>query len=312
MQQTQETKNVPIHIKVAYGTDFRRFLLNPITFVQLETMLKTLFNLTTEFRVKFKDDEGDWVLITTDQELVYATELSGSPLRLEIHVSSTPFAETKAEVEVQPEVSEWFGRGRGRGGRGRGAGRGCGNHSHEERLSIKSSRLTERINQLEEKLSSEKLSSDRERVLNWRLANLKEKLEFVKTKQASFETVPRSSDDSLTSPLLAEPFLAVPETEIEKPSGRGGCRRGRGGCRGGMRRAMGEEGERPRKCRKNQISPETMAAFRQAKTNLREARDSGDAEKVKVCLEAFHAVKEAKFQEARAAKCAEETDEVKA
>lgn len=195
MQQTQETKNVPIHIKVAYGTDFRRFLLNPITFVQLETMLKTLFNLATEFRVKFKDDEGDWVLITTDQELVYATELSGSPLRLEIHVSSNP--SVASEVDACPEVTETrSGRGR-RGGRGRGAGRGCAT-SHEERLSIKSSRLTERINQLETKLSSETLSSDRERVLRWRLSNLKEKFEFVQTKKASFDSVLRpSSDDQL-------------------------------------------------------------------------------------------------------------------
>jgi len=307
MQQTQETKNVPIHIKVAYGTDFRRFLLNPITFVQLETMLKTLFNLATEFRVKFKDDEGDWVLITTDQELVYATELSGSPLRLEIHVSSNP--SVASEVDACPEVTETrSGRGR-RGGRGRGAGRGCAT-SHEERLSIKSSRLTERINQLETKLSSETLSSDRERVLRWRLSNLKEKFEFVQTKKASFDSVLRPSSDDQTSPLeSAEPSLTVPE-EIEKPSGRGGCRRGRGGCRGGMRRAMGEEGDRrPRKWCK--VSPETMAAFHQAKFNLREARDSGDTEKIKACMEAFQAAKEAKFQE-RAAKCAEETDEVKA
>jgi len=308
MQQTQETKNVPIHIKVAYGTDFRRFLLNPITFVQLETMLKTLFNLATEFRVKFKDDEGDWVLITTDQELVYATELSGSPLRLEIHVSST----SVAEVDACPEFTEARpGRGR-RGGRGRGAGRGCAT-SHEERLSKKSSRLTERINQLETKLSSETLSSDRERVIRWRLSNLKEKFEFVQTKKASLDSVLNPSSDDQTSPVeLAEPSLSVPEQEIEKPSGRGGCRRGRGGGRGGMRRAMGEEGDRPRKCRKNLISPETMAAFRQAKINLRDARDSGDAEKIKACMEAFQAAKEAKFQEARAAKCAEETEEVKA
>jgi len=306
MQQTQETKNVPIHIKVAYGTDFRRFLLNPITFVQLETMLKTLFNLATEFRVKFKDDEGDWVLITTDQELVYATELSGSPLRLEIHVSST----SVAEVDACPEVTDTRpGRGR-RGGRGRGAGRGCAT-SHEERLSIKSSRLTERINQLETKLSSETLTSDRERVLRWRLSNLKEKFEFVQTKKASFDSVLRPSSDDQTSPVeSAEPSLTVPEQEIEKPSGRGGCRRGRGGCRGGMRRAMGEEGERPRKWGK--VSPETMATFHQAKMNLRDARDSGDIEKIKACKEAFQAAKEAKFQEARAAKCAEETDEVKA
>jgi len=297
MQQTQETKNVPIHIKVAYGTDFRRFLLNPITFVQLETMLKTLFNLATEFRVKFKDDEGDWVLITTDQELVYATELSGSPLRLEIHVSSTPSVEEiKTEVDACPEVTEFRScRGRGRGGRGRGAGRGCAT-SHEERLSVKSSRLTERINQLETKLSSEKLSSDRERVLRWRLSNLKEKLEFVQMKKASFEgVVPPLSDDQTTELESAEPSLSVPEQEIEKPSGRGGCRRGRGGCRGGGMR---------------KFSPETLAAFRQAKVNLRDARDSGDPEKIKTCMEAFQAAKEAKVQEAVAARSA--TDQVKA
>jgi len=303
MQTTQQTTNSPVHIKVSHDNEFRRFLLNPVTYSQLETTLKNLFNLETEFRIKFQDDENDWVLLTTDQELVYATELSGSPLRLQVKLLE------EAPKDDSPSQTE-RGKGRGgRGGRGRGAGRG-GCKSPEERLSQKSSRITERINQLETKLSSKQLPSDRERVVRWRLAKLQEKLEFVKATQTSLESCfPQPTEPTPTEsqlPILEPTLDEVSVTKEEENPYSRGCQRGRGCGRGGMRARHGCDGsDRPKwKGIKARMDPEILANFRQCKSDFFAARESGDAEKIAACKVALQAAKAAKW-EARAALKAE-------
>jgi len=295
MQQTQQniTKS-PVHVKVAHDNEFRRFLLSPITFENLQTTLKTLFTLETEFRIKFQDDENDWVLLTTDQELVYATELSGSLLRLQVKLLSS---DTQKGTESVPT-----GRGRGCRGRGRGAGR-CGLKSPEERLSMKSSRLTERINHLETKINSNKFSSERERVLRWRLTKLQEKLVFVQEMKESLATnmqTPETAAVTETGPVSAD---VTPSEDQEKPFCKGG-RCGRGG-RGGWRRAKMEDGsDQPvrgcrgaRGCRGNRarVAPEIIANFRQCKATLHAAREAGNAEDIQAALESFQAAKAAKW-----------------
>jgi len=292
MQQQQTIiPSAPVHIKVAHDNEFRRFLLSPITFENLYTKLKTLFNLETEFRIKFQDDENDWVLIMTDQELVYATELSGSPLRLQVK-----------PVEAEAPLPANCGRGGkvGRGCRGRGDKGGWNNKTREERLLQKSSRLTERIGQLEAKLQSPKLTSERERVLRWKVSGLQEKLTWVQTMLASLQTA-NSEQQPAAVPDSAElPNTSLPMEEKSSPPMRGGHR---GGCRGGWRRAMMEGGaDHPcrGKGRMARIDPELVANFRQCKANLHAARQSGNAEEIQACLEKFQAAKAAK-QEARAA-----------
>jgi hypothetical protein len=297
MQSTLTSKNTPVHIKVAYENEFRRFLLDPVSFIQLESTLKTLFNLNAGFRIKFQDDENDWVLLTTDQELEYATELSGTPLRLQVTLTGEPTQ--PAEIaSVGPAV---------RACRGRGQGRGCP-ISLEDRLNRKTSRLAARITQLEEKLSSEKLPADRERVLRWRLTMLQEKLAAVKSKQESFANAQPVTEETAAVP---EPVSADASAngEEEKPSFRGG-RRGRGCGRGGWRRAMMEDGTdqpvRERKCNRKFLAPEIVENFRQCKADLRAARESGDAEKIKSCQENLRLAKVARC-EARAALRAQAT-----
>jgi len=288
---------------VAHDNEFRRFLLSPISFLNLHTTLKTLFGLESEFRIKFQDDENDWVLVTDDQELVYATELSGSPLRLQVKLNSSEPSKAGAESLSATEI----GRRRGCRGRGRGAGRG-GFKSPEERLSNQSSRLTDRINQLETKINSNNLSSERERVLRWRLAKLQEKLAFAKAMKESLETKPQTNaGPPETAAVVLEPVpsnVTPSEEKEEKSSWRG--RRGRGG-RGCCRRAMMEDGsDQPvHKGRKARVAPEIIANFRQCKADLRDARESGNAEEVQACLERFQAAKATKL-EARAALRAKE------
>jgi len=287
MQTTTTTSNnrSPVHIKVAYENEFRRFLLTPVSFEQLQTTLKALFNVNAEFRIKFQDDENDWVLLSTDQELVYATELSGSPLRLQLTLLQTT-EYTKLDVQTDGEKRGRGGRGcrGGRGGFGGGRG-GC--QSQEERLAKSSSRLGDRINQLESKLNSEeKLPSEREEVIRWRLAKLQEKLATVKAMQESL------ADSNSGLPNVETP---KEETGEEKPMR--GCRRGGRGCHGGWRRAMdGDENQEERKGRKPRVNPEILAKFRQCKADLRAARDTGDAEKIATCLEALKIAKAAKWE----------------
>jgi hypothetical protein len=296
--------NAPVHIKVAYDNEFRRFQLSPISYEHLYGRLKSLFNLQSDFSIKFQDDENDWVLIMTDQELTYATELSGNPLRLQIKLIDTvPLAPSTETVE-----RPWRGRGCGRG-RG-GAGRGGVKFSPEERLAKKSSRFAERIDWLETKLKSEGLSSERERVLRWKLAKLQEKLAAVKNFQANVQPTEEKTDQvPVTETVKNSVDDEVKKEDPQEESSWRGCRRGRGCGRGGMRRAMmegGACGEGPcRKGRKARIDPEIIANFRQCKANLHAARDAGNAEEIKSCLEAFKAAKAAKW-EARAALTAQE------
>jgi hypothetical protein len=283
MQTQQQTSNTPVHVKVAYDDEFRRFLLTPVTFDSLQTTLKTLFSLESEFRIKFQDDENDWVLLTTDQELVYAAELSGSLLRLQVKLISP-------NVDVPPVFQ---GKGRGCRGRDRRAGK-CGLKSREERLTMKSSRLSERINQLETKINSNSLPSERERVLRWRLTKLQEKLAFVQSLKESPVATPTPQTPE-TAPVSAD---VTPVEEQPKAFACKGGRCGRGG-RGGWRRAMNEGGSdlpvRERRCLRARVAPEIIANFRQCKATLRAAREGGNTQEIQAALEAFHAAKTAKL-----------------
>lgn len=283
----------PVHIKVAHENEFRRFLLTPVSIEKLESTLKSLFNLTNDFQIKFQDDENDWVLLSTDQELVYATELSGSPLRLSLKM-------IEAKTTDLPTCEGFKG---GRGGRGchggKGFGRGgCKSLCDEERLAKSSSRLAERINQLETKLNSGTLTSEREQVVRWRLSKLQEKLAVVKAMKESLADVPNVEQQ----PVSGEETTVTPTKHDSNSEVTWGRRGGRGGC-GGWRKAMSEDGEgwKGRKgCNRARVDPELVAKFRQCKADLHEARESGDAEKINACLEAFKAAKTAKW-EARAA-----------
>jgi len=295
MQTQQSITKSPVHVKVAYENEFRRFLLEPITFEYLQTTLKTLFTLETEFRIKFQDDENDWVLLTTDQELVYATELSGSLLRLQVKLLSS-----ETQKSAEPLCTEK--RGRGCRGRGRGAGR-VGLKSPEERLSMKSSRLTERINQLESKINSNKFPSERERVLRWRLTKLQEKLAFVQERKESFATG-MAATVPVTETLGTVSDVTPGSEDQEKPLYKGG-RCGRGG-RGGWRRAMMEDGvDRPVRGPRARIAPEIIANFRQCKATLRAAREAGNTEEIQKAMEAFQAAKATKLEALAALKAQE-------
>jgi len=303
MQSQQAIIKTPVHVKVAYDDEFRRFLLSPITFENLQSTMKSLFSIESEISIKFQDDENDWVLVTTDQELVYATELSGSPLRLQVKLISSQPPKAGAGTFAAPE------RGRGRGCRGRGWGAGRGFKSPEERLRNRSSHITERIAMLEAKLSSDKLTSERERVLRWKLTKFQEKLAVIKTALEQFSEVQQPQEATVPTEVVS----STDDVPQEKSSPCRGGRRGRG--RGGCRRAMMEDGsDQPvwKGCRRARIAPEIIANFRQCKANLRAARESGNAEEIQACREALCAARAAKIAAMDAFDAQASVDEQKA
>jgi len=300
--QTQQTFTTsPVHVKVAHNNEFRRFLLTTPSFENLKNTLKISFSLEAEFTISFKDDENDWVLLTTDEELEYAIELSGSPLRLQVVLNSS-----KPKVENRVTA-----RGRGRGCRGQGfrgrdkavAGKGL---KRKEKVSQKASRLSERIDMLETKLNSKKFTSERETVIRRKLAQLQANLAIVK---ATGDSLPNS--DTPQEPVasaLSEP-VPTDETPVEPetPQRRGGPRmRGRGcGRMGGS--------DRPKRPYKGQVAPEIIENFRQCRARLQEARASGNAEELEASLAAFQVSRSAKREALTALRAQDATnDEQKA
>jgi len=138
-----------IHCKVACNNQFRRFLFVGTEFSSLYCQVKCLLNLNDkEFVLKYKDNEGDMITISSDEELACALSLSnGSLLRLSASVASS-VDEKPTDIPVScefemPCVTSYHGRcprkfGRGRGGRcgwpsgGRGGPYDRMNHSSEE------------------------------------------------------------------------------------------------------------------------------------------------------------------------------------
>jgi len=189
MQTQTNDKQTPVHIKAQHNDEFRRFSLHDLTFASLDSMLRTLFNITSDIKVKFLDDEKDWILVSSDHELQHAVEISTSPIRIQVTlvgtatVASVPL-ETQTKVGAAPEGSEEQFSCQKRGCR-RGMGRGgCGKGpmlSDEERVALKTARITGRISALETALLEPSLPSDRARAITWRLEHLKSKLEKIKS-----------------------------------------------------------------------------------------------------------------------------------
>jgi len=191
MQTQTNDKKTPVHIKAQHNDEFRRFSLHDLTFASLDSMLRTLFNITSDIKVKFLDDEKDWILISSDSELQHAVEISTSPIRIQVTlplVGKAPVASvplnTQTKVGAAPEGSEEQFSCQKRGCR-RGMGRGgCGKGpmlSDEERVALKTARITGRISAFETALLEPSLPSDRARAITWRLEHLKSKLEKIKS-----------------------------------------------------------------------------------------------------------------------------------
>jgi len=85
-----------IHCKVQYGNEYRRFLYQSTQYAQFLDQIKRLFGFydSDEVLLKYKDDDGDMVTVSSNEELRFAIELfTGSVIR---------FTVTKEENRKRP------------------------------------------------------------------------------------------------------------------------------------------------------------------------------------------------------------------
>jgi hypothetical protein len=80
MQSSNKINNT--HCKIQCGTEFRRFLLPSIRFSDLEAQIRSAFGFAPEkpLVIKYTDEEGDNVTISSDEELQFAIELFAEKL----------------------------------------------------------------------------------------------------------------------------------------------------------------------------------------------------------------------------------------
>jgi hypothetical protein len=120
-----------IHCKVSCNDQFRRFLFNGTEFNSLYSKVQQVLDLNKEFVLKYKDNEGDLISISSNEELFSAQNYSeGNVLRLTAVVNTDPTTVPKDAMEVTGH-----GHGRCRGGKYRsrgGRGRGWENKAQDE------------------------------------------------------------------------------------------------------------------------------------------------------------------------------------
>jgi hypothetical protein len=120
--QTIITNDAGIHCKVSCNDQFRRFLFVGTEFCSLFSQIQQLLSLNKEFVLKYKDNEGDLITISSNEELTCALSYSeGSVLRLTATVTDQqqPTA-VGAEHTHEFPACHFYGR---RGGRCHGRGR---------------------------------------------------------------------------------------------------------------------------------------------------------------------------------------------
>lgn len=73
---------MPVVLKISFNEDIRRVTLEHVSFLDLTRMIKCMFGLNKDIAMRYKDDEGDMVTVTSDMELSEAVTSSKTLLRI--------------------------------------------------------------------------------------------------------------------------------------------------------------------------------------------------------------------------------------
>jgi len=130
MQTTINTNETGMHCKVSCNDQFRRFYFVGTEFSSLFSHVQHLLSLNKEFVLKYKDNEGDLITISSNEELACALSYSeGSVLRLTAALATDLPQPTTDPSNVEFPCFNFHGR---RGGKCHGRGRhGFGRFSQD-------------------------------------------------------------------------------------------------------------------------------------------------------------------------------------
>lgn len=79
--------NTNIHCKVQINDEYRRFLLQTLTWTELINQITKLGQITSdEFIIKYLDEEGEWITFSSDIELETAVSLTPDLLRMSVTI----------------------------------------------------------------------------------------------------------------------------------------------------------------------------------------------------------------------------------
>jgi len=236
----------------------------------LEETIRVLYSLapTQTLRVCFIDDEKDEVLISSDEEFLYAVDLV-NPVKLVITL-----VDSAVVIPVETVNNAFVGCRRSREFK---CGDRRGKLTKEERRNFMIGRISERITHIEALLLTE-LPEKRVQRLNWKLTKSQQKLEILKS--IPIET------------LIPETNTFATENPEVTPFGRkGSCRfRGERGCHRDLKTFDIPEKEGCGR-RGGKFDDPKWQNVRVARQNLCAARRSGDEKEIEKC---FQILKEAK------------------
>jgi hypothetical protein len=97
--------NIGTHCKVSFNDQYRRFFFTGTEFTSLYQQVKNLLTLDGEFVLKYKDNEGDMITMSTDLELGCALSYSYAGL-LRLKVDLLERTEKLVERTEQPHSPE--------------------------------------------------------------------------------------------------------------------------------------------------------------------------------------------------------------
>jgi len=121
-----------IHCKVACNDQFRRFLFTGTEFRSLNGQVRNVFGLCDEFVLKYEDDEGDLITVSSDEELSCAVGFTnGDILRLTVSILLPVYVDSFTVASV-PHPCGYLYRGSGGHCRGRRGGYRCQNGKEEQ------------------------------------------------------------------------------------------------------------------------------------------------------------------------------------
>jgi uncharacterized protein (DUF3084 family) len=199
-----------IHCKVQYGNVYRRFIYQSNQYAPLLAQIKRLFGFTDveEVMLKYKDEEGDMVTVSSNEELVFAIELfTGSVLRLNVDTEDNNKRPRRCQKggECRPQRNGEFWRERW--------------HqkllANPELLAQKIDKLTQKRDQLRNRIESIKQNGPRPQN-RW---NPEKKLERVENRLANLQNLSTKNNHSSEPSQCPNPgsveqnfVVAVPTT----------------------------------------------------------------------------------------------------